>query len=99
MQTFKNGNALFFNVTITITLTQGASAMKLNKKLLSVGYTESDLQQIKTAASIAALMALTAIGVHNASNRRAEYLEQESEYYSCIESGLSRAECAAAVGW
>ena len=55
-----------------------------------------------TAASIAALLTLTAVvfaGARNASNRRAAYLEAEAAYFDCIESGLSRAECAAAVGW
>lgn len=74
------------------------------KYTLYIGLNDKDskvqsMQRLLTAASIAALMALTAIGVHNASNRRAEYLEAEAGYYSCIESGLSRAECAAAVGW
>ena len=46
---------------------------------------------------ITATLATVLIGAHNASNRRAAYLESESEYYSCIESGLSRAECAAGV--
>ena len=47
---------------------------------------------------ITATLATVLIGVHNASERRAAYLEAESDYYSCIESGLSRAECAAGVG-
>ena len=58
------------------------------------------LKTLLTAATLAAVVIAAAAvlaGVHNASNRRAEYLEAESEYYSCIESGLSRAECAAGV--
>ena len=50
-----------------------------------------------TAASIAALTAAVVAGARAASERRAAYLEAESEYYSCIESGLSRAECTAGV--
>ena len=57
------------------------------------------LKTLLTAASVAVLLAALAAGVHNASNRRAEYLEAEAAYYSCIESGLSRADCAASVGW
>ena len=57
------------------------------------------LKTLLIAATLAAVIIATAAGVHNASNRRAEYLAQEAEYYSCIESGLDRAECAAAVGW
>lgn len=53
------------------------------------------IKTLLTAATLAAVFT----GVHNASERRAEYLAQESEYYSCIESGLSRAECKAGVGW
>ena len=52
------------------------------------------MQRLLTAATLATVL----IGVLNASERRAEYLDAESEYYSCIESGLSRAECAAGVG-
>ena len=55
------------------------------------------MKTLLIAASVAALTAAVLTGVLNASNRRAEYLAQESEYYSCIESGLSRAECVAAV--
>ena len=51
------------------------------------------MRTLLTAASVAAVL----IGVHNASERRAEYLEAESAYYSCIESGLSRAECKAGI--
>ena len=57
------------------------------------------MQKLLSAASVAAVIIAAVAGVHNASNRRAEYLAQEAEYYSCIESGLSRAECVAAVGW
>ena len=55
------------------------------------------MRTLITAASVAALAAAVFAGVLNASNRRAEYLEAEAAYYSCIESGLSRAECATAV--
>ena len=44
------------------------------------------------AAAALATFALVII-VNGASERRADYLETESEYYSCIDSGLSRAEC------
>lgn len=57
------------------------------------------LKTLLTAASIAALAAAVFAGVHNASNRRAEYLDAEAAYFECIQSGLSRAECAASVGW
>lgn len=50
------------------------------------------------AAMLAALLAAVFAGVHNASNRRAEYLDAESAVWECIESGLSRAECVAGVG-
>ena len=46
----------------------------------------------KIAAAVLAAIALVIIA-NGASARRAEYLGAESEYYSCIESGLSRAEC------
>ena len=55
------------------------------------------LKTLLTAASIAALTAAVLTGVHNASNRRAEYLEAEAAYFECIEAGLSRAECKAGV--
>ena len=45
-----------------------------------------------SAAAILATFALVII-TNGASERRAEYLEAESDYYSCIESGLSREEC------
>ena len=45
-----------------------------------------------SAAAILATFALVIIA-NGASERRADYLEAESEYYSCIESGLSRTEC------
>lgn len=44
------------------------------------------------AAAALATFALVIIA-NGASERRAEYLDAESEYYSCIESGLSRTEC------
>lgn len=56
------------------------------------------LKATLTAAALAVLVTLTAAGVLNASERRAEYLDAESEYYSCIKSGLDRTECAAGVG-
>ena len=46
------------------------------------------------AIAAAALVTLAlAIIAGAASERRADYLDSESEYYGCIESGLSRAEC------
>ena len=45
-----------------------------------------------SAAAILATFALVIIA-NGASERRAEYLDAESDYYSCIESGLSRKEC------
>lgn len=56
------------------------------------------LKATLTAAALAVLVTLAAAGALNASERRAEYLDAESEYYSCIESGLDRIECAAGVG-
>ena len=57
------------------------------------------MQTVLTAASVAAvIIAAALIGVHNASERRAEYLDAEAAYFECMESGLSRAECAAGVG-
>ena len=50
-----------------------------------------NLYKISAAAILAALALAIIAGA--ASERRAEYLEAESDYYSCIESGLSRAEC------
>ena len=48
------------------------------------------------AISAAALATFAIVIIANgASERRAEYLEAESDYYSCIESGLSRTECLA----
>ena len=44
------------------------------------------------SAAALAIFALVIIA-GAASERRAEYLEAESDYYSCIESGLSRTEC------
>lgn len=55
------------------------------------------MKTLLTAATLAAITVTVLTGVLNASNRRAEYLEGEAAYYSCIESGLSRAECAAGV--
>lgn len=57
------------------------------------------LKTLIAAATLAAVIIATAPGIIEASNRRAEYLEAEADYFECIESGLSRAECAAAVGW
>lgn len=59
------------------------------------------LKTLLTAATLAAVIIATAAvlaGVHNASNRRAAYLEAEAAYFECIESGLSRAECVQGVG-
>lgn len=59
------------------------------------------MQRLLTAASVAAvIIAIAAVfaGVLNANNRRAEYIDTESAYFECIESGLSRAECAQGVG-
>lgn len=59
------------------------------------------LKTLLTAASVAIIATvLVAVfaGVLNASNRRAEYLEAEATYFECVESGLTRAECAAGVG-
>lgn len=55
------------------------------------------MRTLKTITLITLIIA-TAAGALNASERRAEYLESESEYYSCIESGLDRTECALGVG-
>ena len=49
------------------------------------------MQKLTATAALAALALAILAGA--ASERRAEYLNNESEYYSCIESGLSRAEC------
>lgn len=47
-----------------------------------------------TAAALAVLaLVIIIIGVRAASQRRAEYLDAESAFYECIESGLDRAEC------
>ena len=57
------------------------------------------LKTLLTAASIAIITAAAVLtGVHNASNRRAEYLEAEAAYFECIESGLDRGECLQGVG-
>lgn len=50
-------------------------------------------------ATIVAIIATVFVGARAASERRAEYLEAEAAYFDCIESGLNRAECVAAVGW
>lgn len=57
------------------------------------------MQRVLTVATLAAIIIATAMGVLNASERRAEYLEREAAYFECIESGLSRAECKAGVDW
>ena len=49
------------------------------------------------AACGCAVLILAAYGIHNASKRRAAYLEAEAAYFECIESGLTRAECVAGV--
>lgn len=59
------------------------------------------MRTLLTAASIAiiATVLLAALaGARAASERRAKYLEAEAAVWECIESGLSRAECAAGVG-
>ena len=52
------------------------------------------MQTLATRAT-AAIMAAFALAIlaGAASERRAEYLDNESAFYECIESGLSRAEC------
>lgn len=55
------------------------------------------LKTLLTAATLTAFIIAIATGARAASERRAEYLEAEAGYYSCIESGLSRAECKAGV--
>ena len=55
--------------------------------------------KLLTAALTAAVIIAAAPGIIEASERRAEYLEAEAAYFDCIESGLNRAECVAAVGW
>lgn len=60
------------------------------------------IKTLLTAATLAAvIIATTAVvaGARAASERRAEYIDTESAYFECIESGLSRADCLAAVGW
>ena len=54
-----------------------------------------NLYKISAVALVAFALAIIAGA---ASARRAEYLNNESEYYSCIESGLSRAECLKVFG-
>lgn len=49
------------------------------------------------AACAAAVLILTACSIRKASERRAAYLEAESAFYQCIESGLTRAECVVGV--
>ena len=47
-----------------------------------------------TAAALAALaLAIIGAGARAASERRAEYLDNETAFYECIQSGLDRAEC------
>lgn len=47
-----------------------------------------------TAAVLTALaLVIIIIEMRAASQRRAEYLDAESAFYECIESGLDRAEC------
>ena len=55
------------------------------------------MQTLLTAATLAAVIVAAATGVHNASNRRAEYIDAELAYFECIDSGLSRAECVTGV--
>ena len=56
------------------------------------------LKTIATAATLTAFIIAIATGARAASERRAEYLEQESAYFECVESGLTRSECALGVG-
>lgn len=56
------------------------------------------MTKLLTAASVAVMLVALIASVHNANNRRVKYLEVEAGYFECIESGLSRAECAAGVG-
>lgn len=56
------------------------------------------MRTLKTIITLTAFIIAITTGARAASERRAEYLEQESEYYSCIESGLDRTECALGVG-
>ena len=53
------------------------------------------MQTLKTRIATAAILAALALTIiaGAASERRAEYLDDESAFYECIESGLSRAEC------
>lgn len=51
---------------------------------------------ILAAVIIATAAVLT--GVLNASERRAEYLDAEAAAWTCMESGLNRAECVQGVG-
>lgn len=55
------------------------------------------MQTLTTRATAAALVALAlaiiASGTRAASQRRAEYLDNEMAFYECIQSGLDRAEC------
>lgn len=60
--------------------------------------TLSTATALAALATLAALLTITAAGVLNASERRAEYLEAESAYFECIESGLDRSECVQGVG-
>lgn len=57
------------------------------------------LKTLLTAATLTAVIIAAAPGIIEASERRAEYIDAESAYFECIESGLDRVECAAAVGW
>lgn len=50
------------------------------------------MKKLTATAAILAAIALVIIANGNR-ERRADYLEAESEFYECIESGLSRAEC------
>lgn len=57
------------------------------------------MQRLLTAGVLAAVIIAAAFaGVHNASNRRAEYLEREAAAWECMESGLDRNECIQGVG-
>lgn len=57
------------------------------------------LKTLSTATALAALLTLAAAGMLNANARRAAYLEQETGFFECVDSGLDRSECAQGVGW
>lgn len=56
------------------------------------------LKTLLTAATLTAVIIAAAVGIIEASERRVAYLETESAYFECIQSGLSQSECAVGVG-